>query len=265
MIEAVRVIIPAHNEQARIGACLDSVRHALSRLPDAVDATATVVLDCCTDRTEQVVRKRLRRWPGAQVLTVRDRRESCGVGLIRDIGVRRVLGQLRETPSERTWLLNTDADTTVPDYWAVEHLRHAAAGAHAVAGLADLHDETGFDRASRTRYLDVVSAGLDGTTHRHVYAANLGVRADAYLRCGGFPARGHGEEHHLWRAMTAAGCYLRRPTDLRVATSARRHGRARDGLADLLRSLEQNYRAPELRHAEPADSPRLGQPVRSTT
>jgi hypothetical protein len=44
-------------------------------------------------------------------------------------------------------------------------------------------------------YREIVSSGLRGATHGHVYGANLGVRADAYLRGGGFLAFGHGEEH----------------------------------------------------------------------
>jgi Glycosyl transferase family 2 len=239
MIDAVGVVIPVHNEETRIGACLDSVRQALSRLPDRIDTAVTVVLDCCADRTGQVVGKRLSGWSGARMLTVRHRPGGSGVGLIRDVAIRDVLRELRGTHVERTWLLSTDADTTVPPNWALEHLRYASAGAHGVAGLVDLRDETLLDAATRARYLDIVSSGLHGQTHSHVYAANLGVRADAYLCCGGFPARGHGEEHHLWHTMTAAGCNLRAPTNLRVATSARLHGRARGGLADLLQSLEQ--------------------------
>jgi hypothetical protein len=135
-------------------------------------------------------------------------------------------------------LLSTDADTVVPSHWAAEQLRYAVAGAHGVAGLADLADQSELSDHTRQRYRSIVAAGMRGAVHEHLYAANLGVRADAYLRCGGFPTHGHGEERHLWAAMAAAGCRLRQPTDLRVRTSARIRGRARGGVADLLRSLE---------------------------
>ena len=78
---------------------------------------------------------------------------------------------------------------------------------------------------------------MHGDTHRHVYGANLGVRADAYLAVGGFPPDGPGEDHGLWRRLGAAGYSLAQPTGVRVRTSARLHGRADDGLAGLLRSL----------------------------
>src|SRR6202012_4744447 len=120
---------------------------------------------------------------------------------------------------ERVWLLNTDADTTVPASWVGEQLRYAAGGAHGVAGLADLRGEPRLSGNGGDRYREIVSSGVRGATHDHVYAANLGVRGDTYLRCGGFPAWGHGEEHQLWLAMTEAGCRLRQPSDLRVSTS----------------------------------------------
>jgi hypothetical protein len=69
-----------------------------------------------------------------------------------------------------------------------------------------------------------------------VYGANLGVRADAYLAVGGFPPVGAGEDAALWRALAAAGLPTASPTSVRVRTSGRLHGRARGGLADLLRA-----------------------------
>lgn len=237
MIDAVGVVVPAHNEEARIGACLDSVRRALHRLPDRIDRAVVLVLDRCTDRTDQVVARRMRGWPEARVVTVHHRAPGSGVGLLRDIGVRNVLHDLSATAGDRTWLLSTDADTLVPPDWALRHLRYAAAGAHGVAGLADLREEAHLDEGALARYWGIVSAGVHGGTHSHVYAANVGVRADAYLVSGGFPARDHGEEHHLWRALTEAGYRTHQPTDVRVSTSARTDGRAPGGVADLLRSL----------------------------
>lgn len=238
MIDAVGVVIPARDEESRIGTCLDSVRLALSRVPDRVQPRLCVVLDSCTDRTPWVVAGLLRGWPGAHVVTVRHHPPGAGVGLARDLGVRALLRRLRPLAPERVWLLNTDADTTVPASWVREQLRYAAGGAHGVAGLADLRGEPRLSGNGGDRYREIVSSGVRGATHDHVYAANLGVRGDAYLRCGGFPAWGHGEEHQLWRAMTEAGCRLRQPSDLRVSTSARITGRAEGGLAALLRSID---------------------------
>jgi hypothetical protein len=88
------------------------------------------------------------------------------------------------------------------------------------------------------QYREVVEAGLVGSGHRHVYGANLGVRADAYLAVGGFPGDGAGEDHGLWTRLRAAGYPVISSAASRVTTSARLRGRAEGGLADLLRSLQ---------------------------
>ncbi|NMH96125.1 glycosyltransferase [Pseudonocardia acidicola] len=164
-------------------------------------------------------------------------RRPTGVGWIRDVGVRHLLGRLRGHAAETIWLLSTDADTRVPRDWATAHLWHAAGGAHGVAGLADLHAPARLSADVLERYEALVAEGLHDGWHDHVYAANLGFRADAYLAVGGFPVEGHGEEHGLWRRMAAAGYRLVAPTEVRVRTSARIRGRATGGLADLLRSM----------------------------
>jgi hypothetical protein len=237
VIDAVGVVVPAHNEEARIDACLHSLRAALAQLPRHLRVAVTVVLDRCEDQTPRRVAARLRGWPGTRAVSVPYRVSGRGVGFLRDLGVRDLLRGLRPARPERIWLLSTDADTTVPVSWALEQLRYACAGAHGVAGLAELEGEPRLSTYARARYRSIVAGGIRAGSHDHVYAANLGFRADAYLRCGGFPERGHGEEHDLWKSMAAAGYRLYQPTDLRVRTSARTHGRAEGGLADLLKSL----------------------------
>lgn len=253
---AVGVVIPARDEQQCIGACLAAVRRALAVLPGGIATAVAVVLDRCTDATPGRVAERLADWPQARALTVaatggvahplaggpgRVRRlRGSGVGALRDLGVRDVLDRLAAHPPARTWLLSTDADTVVPADWACAHLRVAAAGAHAVAGLADLAAVDHLATDALRRYDAVVERGVRGDTHRHVYGANLGVRADAYLAVGGFPADGVGEDHGLWQRLRRAGRPVAQPVGVRVRTSARLHGRAHGGLATLLHDLHQS-------------------------
>lgn len=244
MIAAVGVVVPARNEQDRIVACLRSLRRALQRLPTETAAAVTVVLDRCTDRTSDRVATVIADWPQAEAVLARDTmlRASravvgTGVGALRALGLRRVLARLGAHSADRTWLLSTDADTTVPPDWACAHLRLAAAGAHGVAGLAELAGGAHLSPDVLQRYRALVASGLHGRRHEHVYGANLGFRADAYLAVGGFPLDGPGEDHGLWQRMAAAGYRLEHPTTLQVQTSARLRGRAAGGLADLLRSL----------------------------
>jgi hypothetical protein len=119
----------------------------------------------------------------------------------------------------------------VPPTWVVDHLRHARAGADAVAGMADLDDPATLGVETLGRYSRLLAVGT------HAYAANLGVRAEILRRVGGFPAVAVGEEHALLARLRAAGGRVVHATDVRVCTSARTHGRAEGGLADLLREL----------------------------
>lgn len=256
-ITAVGVVVPARDEQEHIGACLRTVRRALDRLPAGTAIAVTVMLDRCSDRTPDRVAAMVEDWPEAvamRVAALGGRRAGtaigpgpahivagAGVGAVRDLGVRRTLHALRHRPPYATWLLHTDADTTVPPEWALAHVRYADAGACGVAGMAELARFEELSPEAGWLYRRVVLAGLtglDGDRHRHVYGANLGVRADAYLAVGGFPTDGAGEDHGLWRRLEEAGYPLAKPTGVRVHTSARLRGRAVGGLADLLLALE---------------------------
>lgn len=253
-IAAVGVIVPARDEQERIAACLHSVRQALGQLPQTVSTAVTVVLDRCRDRTPDIVARLLEDWPGAAAVRVAAlggaRAGSAlgpepahivagsGVGAVRDLGVRRALGTLRAHPPDAVWLLHTDADTTVPPSWVLDHLAHADAGVCGVAGMADLADVDGLSADARRLYREIVREDrLDRGRHHHVYGANLGVRADAYLDVGGFPVDGVGEDHGLWSRLGESGRPLVQPVGVRVRTSARLRGRAAGGLADLLLAL----------------------------
>ncbi len=134
-------------------------------------------------------------------------------------------------------MLNTDADTIVSRDWALDHLRFAADGVEGVAGMADLDAVDHLSAGARRDYLDLMAERANGDRHSNVYGANLGVRADAYLDVGGFPVDGVGEDHLLWERLRIAGLRIVQPSALRVTTSARLHGRAAGGLADLLHAM----------------------------
>ena len=223
----VGIVVPARDEEERIGACLAAVTAAVAR--SGCPAFTCVVADRCTDSTAERARA-----AGADVVLVNDLPRR--VADVRNIGFRHVGGRLGAV-AERTWLLSTDADTLVPPTWVLDHLRHAAAGADAVAGAVDLDDPHVLPPDALARYTALVAGRVAGSTHGHAYAANLGVRGSVFQRVGGFPPVECGEEHALLVRLRGAGLHVVSPTDVRARTSARRHGRARGGLADLLRAL----------------------------
>jgi glycosyltransferase involved in cell wall biosynthesis len=214
-VTAVGIVVPARDEEERIGACLRSVHAAVARA--GVRAVVCVVADRCTDRTAECA---------AGLADVLRAAEPRTIGEVRNVGARHVLRH------GVTWLLGTDADSVVPETWVRDHLRYAAAGADAVAGPVDLDDPETLPREVLARYLQVLREGTG-----HAYAANLGVRASAFRAVGGYPAVPHGEEHAILARLRAGGFTVVSPSEVRVRTSARTRGRAASGLADLLDGL----------------------------
>ena len=148
------------------------------------------------------------------------------------------------TPPEAVWLASTDADCVVDDDWLVTQLAHAAAGRDAVAGVVRL-DPSGPARLL-AEFAATYPVGVD--THRHVHAANLGVRAAAYVDVDGWSRHAVvGEEHNLWRRLRQAGHRVAHPVDVGVTTSARTHSRVIGGFASSLARLEKRAPPPSAR------------------
>lgn len=228
-IDHVVVVVPAADEARRIGAALDALELARGRLPPAVTSGLVVVADGCTDATYSIARLRLLSPPDA-VLEV----ALGSAGAARRHGVAHALAHL-PAPLERTWIASTDADSRVPPDWLLRHLDIARRGWPAVAGVVELDGET--DPAFLARFQRHYRLPTTGS-HPHVHAANLGVRADAYRAAGGWDERPTGEEHDLWRRLRRAGHAPLACGELRVATSARRRGRAPAGFAADLAALD---------------------------
>jgi GT2 family glycosyltransferase len=234
VISAIGVVVPAHDEAGFIGPCLRALHRALSRLPAAIDRAVCVVADRCADDTAEIARREFTGW-SAGLVTVTGAASSLGE--VRDLGMRRVRSVLPGHDDARTLLLCTDADTVVAPDWACRHHDRVSRGSHAIAGFARL-GESSLTPGAQLRYNQVLADARQPAGHGNVYGANLGVRADAYHSVGGFRPLSTGEDHDLWRRLGQAGFRLSYAADTLVTTSARLHGRATGGLADLLGSLE---------------------------
>jgi hypothetical protein len=241
VVPAVVVVVPARDEEQGIAATIASLRRSLShaRQHGVVGETALeVVAHRCLDDTAAVARRSVR---GLSHAHVAQDESSTSVGQVRDGAARRGLARLRSRADE-TWILSTDADTRVSATWVADILKTAARdNTVGVVGLADLDRWEG-DLAGQLDYDALLAAKMrpgDSGLHRHehVYGANLGVRADAYLDVGGFPDVPVGEDQHLVDRLVAHGHRLSRTTSVRVLTSGRLRGRAPGGLADHLAML----------------------------
>jgi hypothetical protein len=186
-----------------------------------------VVADTCGDRTAAVARH-----GGATVVTIGAR----SVGAARAAGVREVLRRTAHLDPADVWLATTDADSLVPARWLREHARQGDRGWDALAGTVRVADWTGRRASLRSLFRERYGAGRG--RHSHVHGANLGFRASAYLRAGGFPEVPTAEDHALIAALTANGSRVRRTRALAVTTSARREARAPHGFSHYLTELE---------------------------
>ena len=242
----VVVVVPARDEQEAIGDTLRGVCDSLDRARRSglVEASAVeVVAHRCTDATEARARAVLRGHAAPFGTHVVADEDSVSVGQVRDRAVRRGLGRLEHRPRD-TWVLSTDADTRVGPGWVTDILTAAAStGVVGVVGLARLDGWYG-GPAGAAAYEAVIAAKMRSSPadplhqHDHVYAANLAVRADAYLDVGGFSHLAHGEDQALVDALAARGRPLLRTRTVVVTTSGRLVGRAGGGLAEHLARLD---------------------------
>ena len=226
-IRTVRVVVPAHDEEALVGRCLAGLAAAAGRAVEAgIDVRVTVVLDDCHDRTADVVAATEMPVPVDVVET-----DARSVGAARALGTSAALASA-DAPLDAVWLAHTDADSCVPPGWVVDQVALADGGADVVIGTvrpdpADLSD--GQLRAwARTR--------VPGRPNGHVHGANLGVRASAYLAAGGFtPEPLHEDVLLAERLRSAPGVVVVASDVVDVLTSGRTVGRAPGGYARYLR------------------------------
>jgi glycosyltransferase involved in cell wall biosynthesis len=220
------VLIPARDEEVLLPRCLQSVLRAGSFLPATVTFDVVVVVDSSIDTTRAIAQSMLS-GRGAVILT-----DAGAVGKARALGAAEALKRYAGTRN-RCWLANTDADCCVPESWLLDHLSFATNGVEAIAGTIDVDDfgEHSADVSERFRLSYLIHAD---DTHPHVHGANLGVRADVYLRSGGWSDLATAEDHDLWDRLSHHRAKRVSVGRVRVLTSGRRIGRAPHGFAEAL-------------------------------
>lgn len=218
------VVVPAHNEEERLPACLAALRKAAGLAP--VPVHLLVVADACTDGTAAVAAAH-----GAEVVGIRAR----NVGAARAAGMAELLRRTAAAEPAATWLATTDADTVVPPGWLRRQLGYAGQGWDMVLGTVTVTDWT--EHPPHTPAVFAAMYEFGEGPHPHVHGANLGIRASAYLAAGGFKSLRTAEDHALMAAAAEAGGQVLQASDITVETSARRQARAPRGFSHLLRTL----------------------------
>ncbi|MBV9514155.1 MAG: glycosyltransferase [Mycobacteriaceae bacterium] len=227
------VVIPAHNEAALLHGCLRSVMTAASCLPAPV--WVVVVLDACDDGSADLAGSF-----GTDVHFIEV--DAKNVGAARAAGFR-YARSVAAVDVSRCWYATTDADCRVDPDWLV---RQTTADADLVLGVVRIPVWRHHSPLVAQRYLRGYHA--DGLNHDHVHGANLGCRADAYWRVGGFAALATGEDVDLVARFERGGYRIHRDAALSVATSDRTNSRAPDGFAQHLNELSQTVSAQATEH-----------------
>ena len=210
----IAVIVPANDEEALVGRCLEALKVAAGHPEMAGEPVEIlVVLDACRDRTAQI----------AQAHGV-----ACIAVEARNVGMARAAGADAMLAAGARWLAFSDADSAVEPDWLARQL---APCADAVCGIVVVDDWSGFSPQARASY---EAAYVDAEHHRHIHGASLGVSAKAYVNSGGFPALRCSEDVALVKRLGEVGATIRWTNQVRVRTSSRRVARAPDGFGHLL-------------------------------
>jgi hypothetical protein len=230
-IEAAGVVVPAHNEEGLLPACLVALRRAVNAV--GIPVQVLVVADTCTDQTAVTAQA-----CGVRVTSIRAR----NVGVARAAGMTELLRLTAGRDPAAVWLATTDADTVVPPGWLRRQLSYAGRGWDVVLGTVEVADWDEYPPHVPAAFDALYESGTG--PHPHVHGANLGIRASAYLAAGGFRPLRTAEDHALLAAATEAGCPVVQAGDLTVQTSGRRQARAPRGFSHLLRTLAPLPNAP---------------------
>jgi glycosyltransferase involved in cell wall biosynthesis len=187
----VSLIIPAYNEEAQIGACLDSIiKHAGGKLHEII-----VVDNASTDRTADIART----WPGVRVTSEPER----GPTRARDAGNKVATGDL---------IAYVDADTRVPPGWVDKIFAEFAANPSMVSlsGPAHYFDASPLERMLLSLSWWIAAPLMYRLTGYMIYGANVVIRKDILDKVGGFNRTidFYGDETELARRLRHHGAVV---------------------------------------------------------
>ena len=200
----ISLVIPAHNEEAFIGDCLDSaIQQSQGRFHEIV-----VVDNVSTDRTAEVARARL----GVRVV----REDQKGITHARQRG-------LEETTGD--FVAYIDADTRLPAQWfdVAERAFKENPKAVSLSGPARYWDGTILQRVVMGCFWWISAPLTYRIVGYMVFGANFIAKRDALLAIGGFDRsiEFYGEDTDIARRLSKVGETLFR-MNFFIYTSARR-------------------------------------------
>jgi hypothetical protein len=238
-LPAVGVVLPVRDEEGLLGSSLRAIIAASRPLMATGHRVSLVlVLDRCRDDSaavaEAVRHRAVAEDPRLGFSVVVS--EAANVGRARHLGAMRLLDACGDLDPTRVWLASTDADSKVPPNWLTHQMDQYRLGVEGWAGTVVIEDWSGRPPSLAASFAHRYR--VDRLERPHVHGTNLAVRADAYLRAGGYPSIPTGEDHGLWQALVATGAHVVHDHTCPVITSSRVDARAPLGFAHALDQIE---------------------------
>jgi hypothetical protein len=218
-------VVPVHDEEDLLPDAQQALDLAIDRLSPSVSCRVVLVLDSCGDASWTIARC----WAARRNALV-VRRECMSVGVARRFGFSALLARWPEMDLAKTWLATTDADSRVPEDWLTVQVDAYLSGIDLWAGRINVSEESGTVLRWTERYAE---------ERDPIHGANLGFSAARYEELGGFGSLPSGEDRDFYERAVAAGLRIRHDAKAIVVTSSRREGRAPQGFAGVLRSMDQ--------------------------
>jgi cellulose synthase/poly-beta-1,6-N-acetylglucosamine synthase-like glycosyltransferase len=210
------IVIPAHNEAAKITRTVEAVQAAqIHALAQGIYTELVIVCNACTDTTFQMCVQM-----GLEPID----ENKKGIAHARQAG---------HNASQAEIVLCTDADSQVPHSWITSHIEHyqdpqvVGVGGHVEFDYVHpmyTHIKQVWQRLREMRVRAKRSLGATPVYSKYFLGANMSYRRSAVDRVGGFdPKYHHGEDRLLAEKLRTVGHIVEDPRpECRVVTSGRR-------------------------------------------
>jgi GT2 family glycosyltransferase len=236
------VTIPVKNEEAQIGACLDSLARQTRRFDRLV-----LLLNNCTDATLKICEQVRNQSQCIEIYeeTLHGHLASAGEA-------RRLALHFAAQTGPNCIILTTDADAAPERFWIEKNIREMETGAEVVCGMAQINPQDATN-IPRTLHDDdmretFLLAALDEITalmnpdpfdpwprHQQQSGASIAVRRDVLHLAGGPPQVATCEDRVLIERLRLVDARIRHAPDLMVQVSGRLEGRASGGMAETIK------------------------------
>ncbi|AFZ29339.1 glycosyl transferase family 2 [Gloeocapsa sp. PCC 7428] len=253
----VCVVVPVRDEAEHLVATLNALAHQIDLHGKPLHHSRYEIIllaNNCGDDSAAIARKFAQQNASLalHVVEITLPKSEAYIGKVRRLLMNEAYRRLMSIGRDRGVIASTDGDTRVAPTWIAATLEEITRGADAVGGriITDRPERSRLDPYARLCHLREVGyryllteleTYLDPEPceswprHYQHYGASVAVTAQMYARVGGIPAVRTPEDVAFYQALVRVDARFRHSPAVKVITSARQTGRAKNGLANQLR------------------------------